>query len=230
MPQTMRFGSLDIDYDEQVLEPRPWTEDQARWAAELLATAPAGPVLELCAGVGHIGLLTVALAPRPLVCVDSSPVACGYARSNAARAGLPDPVEVRESRLEEALAPDERFALVIADPPWVRSEHVTAFPDDPVSAIDGGADGLDVARACLHVAAAHLVPGGSVVLQLGDAQQAAALEAQLGHALVLRETRSGDGGVLARLEAIHTPAGGVEAPDEGPSLSRVTRPSAGGRP
>ncbi|HEX4976832.1 MAG TPA: methyltransferase, partial [Nocardioides sp.] len=67
--------------------------------------------------------------------------------------------------------PDERFPLVLADPPYVPTDEVTSHPDDPVAAIDGGPDGLDVARTCLAVAAAHLADDGLVVLQLGSAEQ-----------------------------------------------------------
>src|SRR5689334_1747601 len=69
------FSGLRIQYDDEVLAPRDWTAEQSRWAAELIREAGPGPVLELCAGVGHIGLLAVHLVPRPLVCVDANPVA-----------------------------------------------------------------------------------------------------------------------------------------------------------
>ena len=105
---TTAFGELDIAYDDRVLEPREWTAAQSGWAAELMTVAPGGPVLELCAGAGHIGLLAVAASGRRLLCVDANPVACDYARANADAAGLADLVEVREGRLEEALAPEER--------------------------------------------------------------------------------------------------------------------------
>ena len=91
----MEFGTLAITFDDRVLRPRKWTAAQSEWAAELMATAPAGPVLELCAGVGHIGLLSVAAADRRLVCVDANPVACDHARANAAAAGMADRVVMR---------------------------------------------------------------------------------------------------------------------------------------
>ena len=197
----MEFGTLRVTYDERILRPRPWTAQQSRWAAELLAgSAPAGPVLELCSGAGHIGLLAIALQPRALVCVDRSPVACAFARSNAAEAGLAHLVQVRESSLEAALAPGEHFAVILADPPWVPSRRTATFPEDPLEAIDGGPDGLDVARACLRVAASHLLPGGSLLLQLGGHDQVATLAREL-DGLVVSETRDGDGGVLVRLTA-----------------------------
>jgi methylase of polypeptide subunit release factors len=192
------FENLKIEYDGRVLAPRPWTALQARWAADLLREAPTGPVLELCAGVGHIGLLAISRQPRPLICVESDATACEFARSNADAAGLGDLVEVRESRLEEAVGPDERFALVLADPPWVPRDRTDRHPEDPVSAIDGGPDGLDIARACLDVAAAHLSPGGAVLLQLGDRRQASTLAAERTD-LALAEVRDGQGGVVALL-------------------------------
>ncbi|HEU4338338.1 MAG TPA: methyltransferase, partial [Nocardioides sp.] len=105
MTDTMPFGSLSISFDDRVLRPREWTAAQSEWAADLMATAPGGTVLELCAGAGHIGLLAVAKTGRRLLCVDANPVACDYARANALAAGLAELVEVREARLQEALAP-----------------------------------------------------------------------------------------------------------------------------
>jgi release factor glutamine methyltransferase len=195
------FGDLIIDFDDRVLEPRPWTVAQSRWAAELLRNAPAGPVLELCAGAGHIGLLAVSHEPRPLVCVDVNPVACDYARANAERAGLADLVDVREGDMNQALTPDERFALVIADPPWVPSAQTGRFPQDPLLAIDGGDDGLDLARQCWMVADRHLLRGGHAILQLGTAAQARQLARELrgSSRLRLRETRPFARGVLVAL-------------------------------
>jgi release factor glutamine methyltransferase len=201
LPRSAPFGDLLIDFDARVLEPRPWTAAQSRWAAELLRKAPSGPVLELCAGAGQIGLLTIRHAPRPLVAVDLSPTACDYARANAARAGLADLVEVREGEMDEVLGEDERFALVIADPPWVPREETGRFPEDPVLAIDGGADGLDLARRCWTLADRHLLDDGWAVLQLGTVEQARRLSRELRgrSGLRVRESRSFDRGVLVAL-------------------------------
>lgn len=87
--QQVTFHRLTIRYNSQVLEPRPWTEAQSAWAAELLTDAPPGPVLELCAGVGHIGLGAVRDSSRYLVMVDFNPVAQRFAQDNAAANGLP---------------------------------------------------------------------------------------------------------------------------------------------
>jgi methylase of polypeptide subunit release factors len=198
--ERLRFGELTVAFDDQVLRPRAWTTAQSWWAADLLAASPEGPVLELCAGVGQIGLLAVWKQPRDLVMIDANARACELARRNADDAGLGG-VEVRHGRLEEALDPAERFVGVIADPPWVPRDSVGRYPEDPASAIDGGANGLDIAWACVEVAAAHLVPGGWLLIQLGNAEQARALtDGAAGSGLRRVELREYGRGVLLHLE------------------------------
>ena len=210
--QRTPFGELDVTFDDKVLRPRQWTELQARWAAQLLSHLPAGPVLELCAGAGHIGLLTVLQSPRLLVQVDESQTACDYARLNADSAGLGPMVEIRRGDLAGVLAPEERFALILADPPWVPSADVLRYPEDPLSAIDGGPDGLRVAWACLEVIDQHLMDGGSALLQLGSAGQVRRVEEQLAErtSLGVAEFRVvGDRGALVHLRSARQPAAAV---------------------
>lgn len=175
----MEFGPLGISFDHRVLRPRPWVADQSRWTAELAAEAPDGPMLEVCCGAGHIGLLAAHLTGRSLVAVDIDPVACAFARLNAVDARLHSTVEVREGPMDEVLELHEQFVLIVADPPWVRTDDVARYPDDPLLAIDGGADGTEVLWACLDVIAGHLAPGGSAVIQLGTTEQVALVAARL---------------------------------------------------
>ena len=200
----MDFDGLDIAWDPRILEPRPWTARQSTWAEQLLDDAPAGAVLEMCSGAGHIGLRAIRDNRRRLVMVDVDAVACDFARRNAVAAGLQDRVEIRRSPLEESLEAQERFALVIADPPWVTSTATAEFPDDPLLAIDGGDDGLSVARSCVDVAAAHLLPGADLLIQLGSVDQAETLCTGAPFELVGVLTESGRG-VVARL--VHASVG-----------------------
>lgn len=196
-----RFGTLDVTYNAEVLEPRSWTAAQSQWAAELLATAPAGEVLELCAGVGHIGLLAVAGTDRQLVLVDLNPVASELSSINAQAAGLADRVEIRTGSMRDVVESGEQFPVIIADPPWVASDDIGIFPDDPQIAIDGGADGLELARMCCGVIDQHLADGGSAILQLGDQQQVDAIAKHLTAAsttaLRVVDVRTFERGVLA---------------------------------
>lgn len=199
---TLPFGDLTIRFDDRVLRPREWTSAQSHWAADLLPDLPDGPVLELCSGAGQIGLLAVAGSERRLVCVDLNPAAAAFAAQNAADAGLADRVEQRTGPMDQVLADDELFPLAIADPPWVPRAQTGRFPEDPLLAIDGGDDGLEVIRTCVAVLAAHLAPGGVALLQVGTLAQADAVGALAGPlGLVTGEVRAhGDRGVLLRLD------------------------------
>ncbi len=210
MTVSFDFGGHHLVTEPALLRPRAWTLAQSLWARDLLACVPEGPVLELCAGAGHIGLVAVHDSGRTLVSVDRHPVAAACTRANADRLGMADRVETRRSDVDEALEDGESFALVIADPPWVRHSCVTDHPEDPPDAIDGGEDGLDVARRCLEVAGRRLLPGGAALLQLGDSDQPVALT--LPTHLRRSETRVHAGGVLVQVDAI---APGVAPPPAG---------------
>ncbi|KQT89436.1 methyltransferase [Marmoricola sp. Leaf446] len=198
----LAYGELEISFDDRVLRPRPWTAAQSRWAADLLRTAPPGPVLELCSGAGHIGLLAVHGSRRHLVCVDANPAATELTAANARAAGMADRVETREGWIRDVLRAGETFPLVVADPPWVPAAETGRFPEDPLLAIDGGEDGLVVVREVLQALRQHLAPGGVALLQLGTAAQAEAVgEALRDSGLVPGELREyGDRGVLLRLD------------------------------
>lgn len=201
--ERLDFCGLTIAFDHQVLHPRPWTAAQSQWAAQLLTDAPAGPVLELCSGVGHIGLAAVMDSTRHLVMVDLSAEAKRFAHHNAVNNGLAQRVEFRLSTMEEALEPNEKFALIIADPPWVPSDQTSRFPADPLVAIDGGTDGLDVARTCVELINHHLAPNGTAVLQLGNREQVELIDRyaqQLGiNAVTVQDIRSFPDGVIVTM-------------------------------
>lgn len=168
--RTLDFCGIEIDWDPRVLEPRPWTAAQAEWAAELAGDAPEGPILELCCGAGQIGLVAARLSGRSLVQVDRDAVAANYARRNAERAGIPS--EVRVAAMESALAASEIFPVIVADPPWLPTAMVSTFPDDPVTAVDGGVDGLGLVTVAARIGVEHLAPSGHLVLQVGSEEQA----------------------------------------------------------
>lgn len=116
-----------------------------------------------------------------LVQVDRDPAACRWAARNAAANGWADRVEVRCGTAGEVLAAGERFTVVVADPPYLRSDEVHRYPEDPPGAIDGGPDGLGSVRSVLVEVADHLAVGGSVLLQVRGAGQVGDLEGWLAH-------------------------------------------------
>lgn len=107
--------------------------------------------------------------------MDVDPHACVLARRNAQAAGVA--ATVRNAPVAQSIRDDDRFPLVLADPPYIPSGETARFPRDPVLAIDGGDDGMAAMRECLAVIATCLAPQGAAIVQCRGPDQAAALAA-----------------------------------------------------
>ena len=183
---TVDFRRVRLVSDGRALIPRPETEQLldlvAAWHRDR-----GTPVDALDIGVGSgaiaIALLEEGIADR-VVGLDVSEDALDLARANARRAGV-EGAEGLELRLcapdiRSALSPDERFDLIISNPPYVTSSELTGLDPvvrdhEPRVALDGGEDGLDVIRTVVSVAAARLRVGGALFLEVGMSQGPAVL-------------------------------------------------------
>jgi methylase of polypeptide subunit release factors len=189
---TIQFDDLHIDYAAGLLTPRPWTVAQSRWAHERSGDLPSGPVLELCCGAGHIGLAAAVRCDRPLVQVDIDPLACIFAKRNAERAAPTHEVTVLCGSIEWAAELGEH-PIVLADPPYLERRELDRYPDDPVLAVDGGDDGMELLRSCLRTLPKVMHRMGIAIVQVRGARQARALEQELrrgGHPLSVEALRT----------------------------------------
>lgn len=168
------IDGLEFAWSDDVLRPRRWTALQAQWAVECSGTLPPGPLLELCCGVGTVGLPAVRDSGRSGVLVDGDATACEFARRNARHGGLRQRVRVVQHRVDGGAVPTVRTGvhLVLADPPHVSSAEARQLDGDPMHAVDGGDDGLDMVPAVLGTAALHLAVGGLCLLQVRGPAQA----------------------------------------------------------
>lgn len=93
--------------------------------------------------------------------------------------------------------------MIIADPPWVPHAETSRYPEDPLLAIDGGDDGLDVVFSCLALIESHLAPGSTALLQLGTMEQVDRASKWARRRALIRATEARvfpDRGVLARFD------------------------------
>ena len=163
------------------------TESDGEQAVE---SAPAALVADLCTGTGCIACSIA--HERPGVCViatDIASCAVELARQNARALGLDTHVEVVECDLADGIpaALLGAFDLIVSNPPYVPTAVLADIPREvaefePVLALDGGADGLDIFRRILQFATCALRPGGALAVELHETclEEAAALAAESG--------------------------------------------------
>lgn len=171
---TQNFYGLPIAVDERALIPRQETEELCQWGLSLLEALPSPQVLDLCTGSGAIAVALKRLCPRAQVCAsDLSAPALSLARENA-RANGAD-IRFFLGDLWEPLA-GLRFDLIVSNPPYIPSAECGALQAEvlrePRMALDGGPDGLAFYRRIALGAAAHLNPGGWLLLEVGQGEAA----------------------------------------------------------
>jgi len=173
------FWSLEFALSSDALDPRPETETIVEAALAALASRRTEPLRVLDLGVGSGALLCALLselrAARGLG-VDLSEGAAATARANVAALGFGDRAEVRVG--DWATGIDGPFDLIVANPPYVRSDDIALLAretrdHDPRLALDGGADGLDAYRALAPEIARLIAPIGWFFFEVGAGQAAA---------------------------------------------------------
>lgn len=180
------FRYLTLRVEPGVFVPRPETEVVAQVAideaARLVAAGTTPVVVDLCCGTGAIALSVDTEVPGAhVVAVDLSPEAVGLTRANSGAVGT------RTLRVEQGDVRDPdlladlvgKVDVLVSNPPYVPPDAVPREPEvrdhDPDLALyGGGADGLDVPRAVLAAAARLLVPGGLLVMEHAEVQDAEA--------------------------------------------------------
>jgi release factor glutamine methyltransferase len=172
------FYGLDLSVNPSVLIPRPETE----LLVELGLDRNPGRALDLGTGSGAVALAIKHARPSSkVVAVDADLSALNVARRNAAKLNLD--VDFRHGRWFAPVA-GERFDLIVSNPPYIAEgdPHLPALRYEPALALLAGADGLDCIRDISGEAKAHLAPGGWLLLEHGQGQDAAvrALLAQAG--------------------------------------------------
>jgi release factor glutamine methyltransferase len=170
------FCGLRIVVAPGVFVPRRRTEALVEEAVRL--ARPGAVVVDLCCGSGAVGAaVAVAVPGIELYAADVDPAAVACARRN-----LPG-VPVHEGDLFAAL-PGElrgRIDVLAANVPYVPTSAIGLMPPEardhePRVALDGGPDGLALARRVAVEGCSWLAPGGSLLFECSERQGADALE------------------------------------------------------
>ncbi len=170
---TAEFLDHTLLCDKRALIPRPETEQLCEIliaeAKSENCTWKTGRIVDVGTGSGCIALaLAAALPEATVIGVDISPDALSLARENAARVGLAEKVCFVESDLLEKI--DGPISLLVANLPYIPSADIPGLQREvlrePHNALDGGDDGLVIARRLLAQAGEKLAAGGRLALEL----------------------------------------------------------------
>ena len=162
------FHGRDITCDGRGLIPRPETEELVEMILKQI-TGENLQILDVGCGSGVIGLSLAAEKPSSHVTmVDVSEDALGLTRENAKRLGVSNVDILRSDLLDQVTG---SFDHIVANLPYVpESEAATMARElahDPALALFSGADGMDLLRRFIPVAASFLKPGGWLALEIG---------------------------------------------------------------
>jgi len=181
------FYGLDFYVDRRVLIPRPETELLVERAIKL-----AGEVgdrgyglypltlADVGTGSGAIAVsLAVHLPQATIYALDSSAEALEVAARNVRRHGIEGRVHLLRGDLLSPLP--EPVDLIVANLPYVSEAELAELPPqirryEPLSALDGGPDGLRHIRRLLAQAGGYLRPQGAILLEIGATQGAEVIE------------------------------------------------------
>jgi release factor glutamine methyltransferase len=186
------FRGLRIAVAPGVFVPRKRTEFLAGQAIAL--ARPGDVVVDLCCGAGAIGAALAAAVDRAEVHaadIDHAAVRC-------ARLNIPGG-HVYQGDLYDPLPAGlrGRVAVLTANVPYVPTGEIGFLPPEarahePLAALDGGADGLDVLRRVAAGAPGWLRPGGHLLIETSERQAAAAAAAFTASGLTTRVASSAE--------------------------------------
>ena len=170
------FFSLSFEVNSDVLIPRPETETLVLEAIEIANELKAARILEIGTGSGCIAVSIAKQCPgATIVTVDVSEAATSVARRNAQKHGVADRIEFRQGSVFDPIGVDERFDMLVSNPPYVCSHEITELSADvrdhePHLALDGGEDGLRYARTIIADGPAFLNPESVMLIEISPEQ------------------------------------------------------------
>jgi release factor glutamine methyltransferase len=167
--------------DECVLIPRTETETLAETVILHVKNVSAKSLLDLGTGSGIIAIsLALHYPAMRITAADISDEAISVAKMNAKRLNAEKHIKFVKSDLFGALKTgrSSKYDIIVSNPPYIKSADLKKlqreiYEHEPLSALDGGQDGLCYYRRIIDEAPAHLSSIGALFLEIGNDQASA---------------------------------------------------------
>ncbi len=170
------FMGLELEVSPAVLIPRPETELLVEKALAFAAGKNTLRSVDVGTGSGAIALSLAFYAPQMQIWgLDISSAALEIAAKNRKKLGLQDRVKLQKNDLLTNWPETCSLDLIIANLPYIPSEQIAGLMRDvrdfePLLALDGGIDGLQLYYRLLEQAEKYLRPGGLLLLEIMNGQ------------------------------------------------------------
>ena len=175
------FFGLDFRVTPAVLIPRPDTETLVVELLDVAKSLPAPRILDVGTGSGCIAIAAaVNNTTAQLTATDSSEAALPIARENAESHHVLERVRFLSGDLFGPVG-SERFDIVASNPPYIADHEKETLMNDvrkyePHSALFAGPTGLEILFRLISEAPSHLVPGGTLLVEISPEQASAVVE------------------------------------------------------
>jgi len=171
---TREFYGRTFYVEDGVLIPREETEIIIEEAKKLI-TSPTSQILDIGTGSGIIAVTLAKEFPQSKVfAVDISDTALKVAKKNADNLDVSSQISFIKSNLFENV-PKIKFDIIASNPPYIPTKVIeTLEPEvrkEPIIALDGGADGLDIYIQVLIQARNYMASNGKIILEIGYDQR-----------------------------------------------------------
>ena len=181
------FMSLKFFVDSSVLIPRQDTEILVETVLEeAVKFSPPINILEIGTGSGCIAIsISSYLKDCTITALDISTKALNIAKNNATHNHVLNRINFIESNLFSNVPPS-KFDIIVSNPPYIPSKDIlTLMPEvklhEPLTALDGGIDGLDFYKRIIKGSISRLNQNGLLAFEVGIYQANSIIELMENH-------------------------------------------------
>ena len=167
------FWSKNFIVDNSTLVPRPETELMVEKLISIFNEKKIS-ILDIGTGSGCIIISLLSVLKKSIgTGIDVSKDAILTAKKNGIKFNLQNRLKFYNKSLESIF--HQKFDLVVSNPPYIESKNIKNLSDDirkyePLIALDGGNDGLDLIRKVIYKSKEVLKLKGTLALEIGNEQ------------------------------------------------------------
>lgn len=169
------FYDMTFNVGEGVLIPRPETETLVDFALENIKDIENPVIYDLCAGSGCIGL-TIANHRKDakVFLLEKEEGALKYLQINKEKYNLDNAYIIQGDLFNFDFSQIPQANVILSNPPYIPTGEIESLQKEvhfePITALDGGADGLNFYRCIAKKWASKVKKNGYIALECGEEQ------------------------------------------------------------